>query len=139
MRDRLATELAEEREARLQQMRDRLATESVEEREARLQQMSTRERERLATESAEEREARLQQMRDRLATESAEERELGQAAADEGPTGLCVRCCRDKHVPKMCSSANNNIWTLAPYHPSCRLALIRHANTVYDRIDAPLE
>ena len=40
-------------------MRDRLATESVEEREARLQQMSTRQRERLATESAEEREARL--------------------------------------------------------------------------------
>ena len=59
MRDRLATELAEEREARLQQMRDRLATESVEEREARLQQMSTHQRERLATESAEEREARL--------------------------------------------------------------------------------
>ena len=59
MRDQLATELAEEREARLQQMRDRLATESVEEREARLQQMSTRQRERLATKSAEEREARL--------------------------------------------------------------------------------
>ena len=51
-------------------MRDRLATESVEEREARLLQMSTRQRERLATESVEEREARLQQMRDRLATES---------------------------------------------------------------------
>ena len=86
MRDRLATELAEEREALLQQMRDQLATESVEEREAKLPQMSTRQRERLATESAEE---------------------TGQAAADEGPTGLCVRCCREKHVPKMCSSANN--------------------------------
>ena len=36
-------------------MRDRLATESVEEREARLQQMSTRQRERLTTESTEER------------------------------------------------------------------------------------
>ena len=59
MRDRLATELAEEREARLQQMRDRLATDSVEEKEARLQQMSTRQCERLATESAEDREARL--------------------------------------------------------------------------------
>ena len=34
-------------------------------------------------------------------------RERGQAAADKVPTGLCVRCCRDKHVPKMCSSANN--------------------------------
>ena len=62
MRDRLATELAEEREARLQQMRDRLAAESVEEKESRLQQMSTRQRERLATESAEEREARLYHM-----------------------------------------------------------------------------
>ena len=48
-------------------MRDRLATESVEEREARLQQVSTCQRERLATESAEERKARLQLMRDRLA------------------------------------------------------------------------
>ena len=47
--------------------RERLATESAEEREARLQQMSSRQRERLATESAEEREARLQQMRDQLA------------------------------------------------------------------------
>ena len=42
MRDRLATELAVEREARLQQMRDRLATELAEEREARLQQMRDR-------------------------------------------------------------------------------------------------
>ena len=33
MRDRLATELPEEREARLRQMRDRLATELLEERE----------------------------------------------------------------------------------------------------------
>ena len=44
MRDRLAAELAEQREARLQhmreQMRDRLADESVEQREVRLQQMS---------------------------------------------------------------------------------------------------
>ena len=47
-------------------MRDRLAAESPEEREARLQQM----RDRLAAESPQEREARLQQMRDRLAAES---------------------------------------------------------------------
>ena len=43
MRDRLADELAEQREARLQQMReqmrDRLADESAEQREARLQHM----------------------------------------------------------------------------------------------------
>ena len=106
MRDRLATESAEEREARLQQMRDQLAIESVEEREARLQQMSTRQRERLATESAEEREARLQQMRDRLA---------------------CVCAVAEISTYRRCAPLLT-IWTLAPYHPSCRLALI-HANS----------
>ena len=82
-RERLATESAEERAARLQQVsanqRERLATESAEERAARLQQVRANQRERLATESAEERAARLQQVsanqRERLATESAEERE----------------------------------------------------------------
>ena len=48
MRDRLAAETEEEREARLQQMRVRLAAETPEEREARLQQMSTYQHERLA-------------------------------------------------------------------------------------------
>ena len=71
MRDRLAAETVEEREARLQYMRDRLAAETVEEREARLQYM----RDRLAAETEEEREARLQYMRDRLAAETEEERE----------------------------------------------------------------
>ena len=56
MRDCLADESAEQREARLQQMRDHLADESAKQREARLQQM----RDRLAAESAEQREARLQ-------------------------------------------------------------------------------
>ena len=56
-------------------MRDRLAAESPQEREARLQQM----RDRLAAESS----ARLQQMKDRLAAESPQERERGQATADE--------------------------------------------------------
>ena len=102
MRDRRATELAEERETRLQQMRDRLATKSIEEREARLQQMSTRQRQRLATESAEEREARLQQMRDRLA---------------------CVYAVAEINTYQRCAPLLA-IWTLAPYHPSCRLALI---------------
>ena len=40
MRDRLAAESPQEREARLKQMRDRLAAESPQEREARLQQIS---------------------------------------------------------------------------------------------------
>ena len=64
MRDRLAGESAEQREARLQQMRDRLAAESAEQREARLQHMREQMRDRLADESAEQREVRLQQMSD---------------------------------------------------------------------------
>ena len=43
-------------------MRDRLATESAMEREARLQRMRINQSERLAAESTEEREARLQRM-----------------------------------------------------------------------------
>ena len=61
---RIATESAEQREARLQQVRSaqdpRIATESAEEREARLQQARSAQDRRIATESAEEREARLQ-------------------------------------------------------------------------------
>ena len=52
MRDHLAAESAEQREARLQHMRDRLADESVEQREVRLQQMSDSQRERMAAETA---------------------------------------------------------------------------------------
>ena len=50
--DRLATESAEEREARLWQMHDarRLASESAENREARLQQLSARRHDGLASE-----------------------------------------------------------------------------------------
>ena len=74
-RERLAAESAEEREARLQSRRERLAAETAEEREARLQSR----RERLAAETAEEREARLLQLsasqRERLAAKTAEERE----------------------------------------------------------------
>ena len=80
MRERVAAEGPEEREARLQQVRssraERLATETVEEREARLQQMRSSRAERLATETVEEREARLQQMRDGLLAESIQEREV---------------------------------------------------------------
>ena len=54
---------------------DRLTTESAEEREARLQRMSTHQQNRLATELAEDREARLRLMHDRLASESAEDRD----------------------------------------------------------------
>ena len=71
--------------------------------------MSTRQRGRLATKSAEDREARLQQL------------------ADEGPTGLCVRCCRDKHIPKMYSSANN--MDPGPLPPQLQVGTCIHANS----------
>ena len=127
MRDRLATKLVEERQARLQQMRDRLTTESVEEREARLQQMIIHQRKRLATKSAEEREARLQQMRDRLAIESAEEREARlQQIRDRL---ACVCAVAEISTYRRCAPLLT-IWTLTPYHPSCRFALIHvHANS----------
>ena len=84
MRDRLAHESPQEREARLRQLsaqqRQRLATESIEEREARLRQLSAQQRQRLATESIEEREARLRQLsihqHQRLTFETVEEREV---------------------------------------------------------------
>ena len=135
-RERLATESAEEKEARLQQMRDRLVTESAEEREVRLQQMSTCQRERLAVETNQQREDRLQRASERDREQSQlmlfEQRSVQVkmrrfhahfaslnssrcSTCSESSPGLqfrppsteYVRCCRDKHVPKMCSSANN--------------------------------
>ena len=68
-RNRMAAEIEEEREARLQQMsvnqRDSLAAETEEEREARLQHMRDNYHDRLAAETEEEREARLQCDRER--------------------------------------------------------------------------
>ena len=134
------------------------SVETNEEREARLQQMRTRQHERLSVETNEEREDRLHMpvtQRDREQSQlvlfeqcsvqvkmrrfhahSASLNSSRCSTCSESFPGLqlhppsteCVRCCRDKHVPKMCSSANNKLWTLAPYHPSCRLALI-HANS----------
>ena len=72
--ERLVSETAEKRTARLKSLRDRLAIETAEERMARLQQMSANQHERLVSETAEERTARLQSLRDRLAFETAEER-----------------------------------------------------------------
>ena len=73
--DRLASKILVEKKATgLLQVRDRLASETTEERQARLQQMSVHQREKLASKTTKEREARLQQMRDRLASEITEER-----------------------------------------------------------------
>ena len=66
---RLASETAEQRTARLQQMsakwHKRLASETAEQRTARLQQMSANRHKRLASETAEERDVRLQYYSDR--------------------------------------------------------------------------
>ena len=65
----MASETAEERTARQQQMsanwHERLASETVEERTARLQRMSANQQERLASETDEDRTARLQYYSDR--------------------------------------------------------------------------
>ena len=78
-RERMISETAEERTARLQSLRDRLESETAEERTARLRQNSANQYERLASETAEERTTWLQltnaHQRDRLANETAEERE----------------------------------------------------------------
>ena len=137
MRDRLAAESVEQREARLQQMsihqRERRAAESAEEREARLQRMSALQRGRLAVETDEEREDRLQRAREQSSQVLLFEQHSIQvkmrrfhahfALLDSStcstclesfpglqlhpPSTECVRCYRDKHAPKMYSSANN--------------------------------
>ena len=118
-------------------MRDRLASETEEERAARLQRMSANQRHRLATETEEEREARLQhnregqrgqqsqlplfeqpsvqaKMRNFHAEIAALEMQKCTTCSEVFP-GLqlrshsteCMRCNRDKHVPKLYSSMNN--------------------------------
>ena len=81
MRDCLADESAELREARLQRMRDRLADESAKQRDARLQHMKEKMRDRLLlSQQNRERPCYIQHMReqmwDRLADESVEQREV---------------------------------------------------------------
>ena len=148
-RQSLATESEEERAVRLQQMRDRLASETEEERAARLQRMSANRRHRLATETEEEREARLQRNREGQRGQQSQlplfEQPSVQAkmrnfhaeiaalemqkctTCSEAFPGLqlrshsteCMRCNRDKHVPKLYSSMNN--MDLAhPSHSSSR-------------------
>ena len=138
MRDRLASETEEERTARLQRMRDRLASETEEERAARLQQMSANQHHRMAAETGSEREARLQcnregqrgqqsqlplfeqpsvqaKMRKFHAEIAALEMQKCTTCSERSP-GLqlrshsteCVRCNRDKHVPKLYSNVLNN-------------------------------
>ena len=117
--------------------RHRLASETEEERAARLQRMSANQRHRLATETEEEREARLQRNREGQRGQQSQlplfEQPSVQAkmrnfhaeiaalemqkctTCSEAFPGLqlrshsteCMRCNRDKHVPKLYSSMNN--------------------------------
>ena len=154
MRDRLASETGEEREARLQQMRDQLASETGEEREARLQQMSAQQRDRLASETAEERDIRLQcysvRHREQIVVLSQlplfEQRSVRtkmlrfhahMASLDSPQCTTCSEMFPSSFAHKILSvcaavatstvqrcTLQPTIWTQAPYHPSCRLVYI---------------
>ena len=119
-------------------MRDRLASETEEERAARLQQMSANQHHRMAAETGSEREARLQCNREGQRGQQSQlplfEQPSVQAkmwkfhaeiaalemqkctTCSERFSGLqlrshsteCVRCNRDKHVPKLYSNVLNN-------------------------------
>ena len=98
-RERLVSKTAEQREARLQSLRDRLASETAEERTTRLQQMSANQHERLTSEIAEERTARLQQtnthQRDssRLVNETAERLACSIIVTGTGSYRWCSHIC----------------------------------------------
>ena len=135
----------------------RLAAETAEERVARLQQMSACQQERLTAETAEKRAARLQRDRERHRHEQSQlplfeqpavrarmQKFHAQLVALESPRcttcseafpGLqlhsqsteCLRCSRDKHTPKLYSSANNMNPGLVPpqlqvRHTSCMIS-----------------
>ena len=133
MRDRLAAETEEEREARLQEMRVRLAAKNSQAKEARLQQMSTYQRERLAAETEAEREARLQQMstykRERLAAETEEEREVWlQCDRDTGINSLCSHsshCLNSIPFKIRCISFMNTVCTIQDE----RIPMLRSSTT----------
>ena len=126
---RIAAQSSKERDARLQQLRtareQTIATESTEERQTRLQQLRSAQQQRIATTPPEEREARLQQLR------TAQQQDCCRINRGERPrlkqlrtakhfqvymnvrsVSTCstqseCRCTRDKHSPKLHSSANN--------------------------------
>ena len=120
MRESLAAETPEERETRLQQMsiyqHERLAVETPEERKTRLQCYRARYRE----QSAQSQLPLFQQssVRAKMGKFHASMATLDTpvcTTCSESFPGLqlysnsteCLRCSRDKHIPKVCSSANN--------------------------------
>ena len=122
MRDRLAAESPEEREARLRQMsahqHQRLTVETVEEREVRLQRARQRERDiRTSGEQTSQlfTQPSVQEKMRRFHSHIASLTSPKCSTCLESFPGLqlpppsneCARCIRDKHIPKMYSSANN--------------------------------
>ena len=123
---RLATETEEERAARLQRMRDRLASETEEERagserEAKLQRNREGQRGQQSQLPLFEQPSVQAKMR-KFHAEIAGLEMQKCTTCSEGFPGLqlrshsteCVRCNRDKHVPKLYSSMNNMDPTIRP-------------------------
>ena len=121
MRDRLAAETTEERETRLQRMstnqRERLAVETPEERELRLECYSTRymEQQSVQPQLPLFQQCSIQAKMRKFHTNMATLDTLTCSTCSERFPGLhfhsksneCLRCSRDKHIPKLYSSANN--------------------------------
>ena len=120
MRDRLAAETPEETVTRLQQMstyqHERLAVETPEERERRLQHYSVRYREQSAQPQLPlfqqcSVKAKMHKFHANMATldtpvcTTCSERFPGLQLYSNSTE--CLRCSRDKHIPKVYSSANN--------------------------------
>ena len=134
-RARRAAQTVQQRQASQQRRSNRQNAESAQEREDRLLQLRVNQRQRLAAESLEERERRLQE-RDTQTTQCTGEQfrqssvQLKMKRFHECFTSLspqkcftcsecfpglqlrtstteCMRCSRDKHIPKVYSSANN--------------------------------
>ena len=115
--ERLAAETTPERDARLQQMRDRLAAETTEERDARLECDRARHREQQTVQSQLPlfQQCSVQvKMRKFHANMATLDISVCTTCLERFP-GLqlhsnsteCLRCSRDKHTPKVYSSANN--------------------------------
>ena len=125
--ERLAVESPGEREARLRRTtvreRERLAAKTPQDREARLQQMSTQQHERVTEERVQDRVSSSQLYKERSVQQKMKKLHAYFSSLDsprcsvcsESFPGLqlrslsteCVRCSRDKHIPKVYSSANN--------------------------------
>ena len=134
-RQRIAAQSPKERDARLQQVttarEQTIATESTKERQTRLQQLISAQQQMIAAEPQEERgpSSTLKDcsatglLNNRIADESTEEREARlkqlrtakhfqvymsvRSVSTSSTQSECLRCTRDKHSPKLYSSANN--------------------------------